>query len=118
MMHFPLFPTLSDCPLFPKKCLTPWKISQLFLFFREKFSDFYPPKFLMTFSFSHQPQISNVPLFPLFQYISPYFDKIILSPTFINRQIYVFFTYFMCFSFPLLLPWCIYASHNARTGRL
>src|SRR6218665_2181847 len=44
----------------------------------EKFLDFHPPKFLMTF-FSHRPQISNFPPFSLFQYISLCFEKIIIS---------------------------------------
>ena len=60
------------------------------------------------------------PLFSLFQYISPliiivpllYFYKF---PLFLKNS--RLFTYFVCISFPLLWPWCIYASHNARTGR-
>ena len=63
MMHFPL---CFRFPLVPKNFLTPWKIS-LILPFHEKFFDFHPPKFLMTF-FSHQPQISNFPLFSVFKY--------------------------------------------------
>jgi len=58
-----------------------WKIFKI-LPYPEKFLDFHPPKFLMTF-FSHRPQISNFPLFFLFQYISPLFHKnyyFIISP--------------------------------------
>ena len=52
MMHFP---SVSDFLLFQKNFQTLWKIFQI-LPFPEKFFDFHPPKFLMTF-FSHQPQI-------------------------------------------------------------
>jgi len=31
---------------------------------------------------------------------------------------YVFLHILRVFSIPLVWPWCIYASHNARTGRL
>ena len=113
----PLF-QISPPPYFRKifglsgKVFTIWP-------FPKKFLDFHPEKFLMTFLF----QIS--PLFSLFQYISPTcFAKIILlPPTFTNfppcfRQIHLLFTYFTCIVFPpLLWPWCIYASPNARTGR-
>ena len=100
MMHFP---SVSDFPPFPKNFQTPWKISKT-LPFPEKLFDFHPPKFLMTF-FSHQLQISNFP--PIFGIAihSLCFDKIILSPYLYKfppcfRQIYVFFTYFLCFTFP------------------
>ena len=62
--------------------------------------------FLITFiSLSHRPQISNFPLFSLFQYISPCFAKIIIfpyfdkfSPLFYTNSpafymLYVFFVY-------------------------
>ena len=73
--------------------------------FPENFFDFHPPKFLMTF-YCHQPQISRIsPLFSVFKYISPYFEKKYSFPLFLKispcfRQIYVFFTYFICFSSP------------------
>src|SRR6218665_1937970 len=99
MMHFLL---CFRFPLFPKKFLTPWKISQI-LPFPEKFFNFHPPKFLMTF-FRSSTTNFKFPPFSLFQYIYPYFDKIILPPTFINfSPVFAnlrFFTYFMCFSFP------------------
>ncbi len=101
MMHFPLF---QISPYFRKLFQTPWKIFTIWPF-PKKIFDFHLPKFLMTFFFfSHWPQIWNFPLFSLFQYISPYFGKFFfplllqISPWF--RKIYVFFTYFMCFSFP------------------
>src|SRR6218665_2192893 len=61
MMHFPLF---QISPLFSKNFRTLRKIFTI-LPFPNKFLDFHPPKFLMTF-FSHQPQISNLSLFSLF----------------------------------------------------
>src|SRR6218665_2774577 len=55
--------------------------------------------------FSHRPQISNFPLFSLFQCISLCFAKIIISPYFEKfppcfRKIHLLFTYLMCISFP------------------
>ena len=104
MMHFP--PCFRFLPCFRNFFQTPWKIfpiSQLYLF--PKMFRFNPPKFLITI-FSNLLQILNFPLFSLFQYISPYFAKIIIffphfskfAPYF--RKIYVLFSYFMCFSFP------------------
>jgi len=50
-------------------------------------------------------------LFSLFQYISHYFAKLLLKFT-------CFFHTLSVFRFPLIWPpWCIYTSHNARTGR-
>src|SRR6218665_2511483 len=77
----------------------------------------------MTF-FSHPPQISNFPsMFPVFVH-SPCFRKIIISPLLskmspLFSKIHLLFTYFMCISFsPYFDHACIYASPNARTGRL
>ena len=72
--------------------------------------------------FSHQPQISNFPLFSVFQYISPLFRENYYSPTLKNvppvLEKFTCFLHTLCvFRFPLLWPWCIYASPNARTGR-
>jgi len=101
MMHFP---PVSDFPLFSKKFQTLWKIFQM-LPFPEKFLDFHPPKFLMTF-FSHRLQISNfTPIFPVSVH-SPCFAKIIIStllskmPPPCFRKSHLLFTYFMCISFP------------------
>ena len=95
-------------PLFSINFQALWKI----LPFPEKFLDFYPPKFLVTF-FSHRPQISNPPLFSLFQYIFPLFRENYNFPCFKKfppcfRKIHLLFTYFMCFSFP---PTCF--DHDA-----
>ena len=69
---------------------------QIFRFSSAKISDDLP--------FSHWLNFEFAPLFSLFQYISPYFGKIIIPPTYANfpwfRKIYVFFTYFIYFSFP------------------
>ena len=72
MMHFPLF---QISPLFSKNFWTFWKISKIFPF-PEKISHFHPPKISDDFFFSHRPQISDSPLFFLFQYMyfPPYFD--------------------------------------------
>src|SRR6218665_29830 len=77
MVHFHPF---SDFPCF-RKNISDWtrrKISPI-LPFPRKFSDFHPPKFLTTF-FSHSSQISNFPLFSLFQVISPLFREMFLFP--------------------------------------
>ena len=106
------------------------------------FLDFHPAKFLMTFFLvvSHIFAVSvhfQAPLFAygcwgaLYKYLNtiqyntifpPFHENYHFLPTFANSpwycKIYAFFTYFMCFSFtPLVWPWCIYASHNVRTGR-
>src|SRR6218665_1147552 len=100
MMHFPLcfrFPpiseTFSDFLTFFYNFTFSRKISSLS---SAKISDLF---------FSHRPQISNVPLFSLFQYISPCFAKIILSLYFYKfppcfRQIHLLFTYFTCIFSP------------------
>ena len=63
------------------------------------------------------------PYFACFRtFPAPWFAKIYYFPsTFQNflpcfLKIQQLFTYFTC-NFPLLWPWCIYASPNARTGR-
>src|SRR6218665_2693012 len=73
--------------------------------FPEKFLDFHPQKFLMTF-FSHRPQISNFPLiFPVSVHFPPVSRKLLLSPLLLKispcfRKIPLLFTYFLCISFP------------------
>ena len=117
--------------------LRPWCISPCFRispYFRrisglsEFFLQFYLfPKTFLTFirqnSFflviHHKFRIAA--LFSLFQYIPPLRENYSFPPYFYKfplcfRQIQLLFTYFTCIS-PLLWPWCIYASPNARTGR-
>ena len=77
----------------------------------------------MTF-FSHRPQISNFPsIFPVSIPFPPCFAKSIISPLFWqisplfwtnSAAFYIIYVYFVS---PLLSPWCICASPNARTGR-
>ena len=76
--------------------------------FPDKFLDFHPPKFLMTFlkssttnfEISIFPSISPVsvhsPLFSKKYYFPPYFQK--FPPCF--SKIHLLFTYFLCISFP------------------
>src|SRR6218665_2468403 len=73
MMHFP---PVSDFPSVSGKISDSEENFHNDTFTHKNF-DFHPPKFLMTF-FSHRLQIFNFPLFWLFQYISPYFAKIII----------------------------------------
>jgi len=120
---FPLrpwcIPLFQIYPLFSKKCQTLWKILKN-LPFPENCLDFHPPKFLMTFFFSHPPQISNFPLLSL--YISfPVSQKLLFPllwkiPPVLEK--FSCFLHTLCvFRPPLLWPWCIYASRNARIGR-
>src|SRR6218665_3299463 len=68
MMHFPLFQISPYFQNFFRLCVS----------FPDKFLDFHPPNFLMTF-FSHRTQISNCS--PVFYFpSSPCFAKIIVSP--------------------------------------
>src|SRR6218665_1558582 len=92
MMHSPLF---QNSP-FPTNFLTLWKISQI-LPFPQKFSNFHSPKFFLFTNHKFR-----IPLYSLFQYVSPLFQKnysypllFKIAPFFL--QIYVSFTYFMCF---------------------
>ena len=98
-----IFPLFQISPLFSKNYQSLCKIFKI-LSFPEKFLDFHPTKFLMTF-FSHWPQISNSPpIFPVSvhfplsreNYYFPYFEKFPLC----FRKIHLLFTYFMCISFP------------------
>src|SRR6218665_469100 len=78
MMHFP--PLFQISPLFPKKFRT-FRNFFTILPFPEKFLDFHPPKFLMTFFFlviDHK--FRNSPLFSLFQYISPLVSRKLFFP--------------------------------------
>ena len=98
MMHFPLF---QISPYFRKIFWTLRKIFAILLF-PDKFLDFHPPKFLMTFLvIDHKFRIS--PLFSLFQYIS--LGKLLFPLLWQNfppcfTQIHLLFTYFTCISFP------------------
>jgi len=112
-------PMFQISPLFSTNFHTLWKM----LPFPEKNSNFHSPKFLMTFwFFSHPPRIS--PYFSCFRIFPPCFAKFIISPYFqkcsplFSKNSPAFYILYVHFVFPLLWPWCIYASPNARTGRL
>src|SRR6218665_658420 len=103
-MHSPLF----QIPSVPENFFDSVKNFPNFKFypFPENFFDFHPPKFLMAFFshlvVNHKFRISL--LFLLFQYISPPFRQNYSSPLLFKmslcfRQIFMFFTYFLCFSF-------------------
>ena len=97
-----------------------------------KFSRFhlFPQKFRFSSTkisddlFSHRLQIWNfaIPYFRFFSTFPPCFVKILISHYFCKfplwfRKMYVFCILYLFFVSPLLWPWCIYASHNAGTGR-
>src|SRR6218665_525753 len=101
MMHSPLLQIPPTC--LRKIVQTLLKIFQM-LPFPEKEFDYHPPKFLMTF-FSHRLKILNSPSY--FRYFNtfPHISRKLLFPLLFKislcfRKIYVFFTYFICFSFP------------------
>src|SRR6218665_3833392 len=88
MMHFrPLFQIF---PLFSRNFQTLRKMLTI-LPFPEKFLDFHPPKFLMTFFLVIDHKFRISPLFPE-NYSFPLLLQI--SPCF--RQIHLLFTYFTC----------------------
>src|SRR6218665_1349835 len=70
--------------------------------------DFHPPTFMMTFFQSSTTEFRIPPLFSLIFYFSSLFrENYYFLPTFTNFPLFsenlrVFFTYFMCISFPLL----------------
>src|SRR6218665_1954604 len=68
MMHFP--PVSDFPPIFPKKFLTFWKISQIFPF-PEEISHFHPPKFLTTFFLVIDHKFRISPYFPCFTTFPP-----------------------------------------------
>src|SRR6218665_2338547 len=98
MMHSPLFQIF---PQFPKNFRTFRKILKI-LPFPEKFLDFHPPTFFMTF-LSSTTNFEFPPYFRCFSTFPPCFAKIILSPYFYKfppcfRQIHLLFIYFTCIS--------------------
>jgi len=116
-----ILPLFQISPIFSKtSSYTPRKISPVWPF-HKKIPIFIRKNFLRPYS--HSPQIWNFPTpISLFEFISPLFREIFLPLYFCKfPSDFVKFTCFLHtlreFRFPLLLPWCIYASHNARTGR-
>jgi len=107
-------PCFRFSPIF-EKCSDSVKNFQHFTFSR-KISRFSSAKISHDFFFSHQPQI------PISVHFPPCFAKIIIPPALENFPLVLenftcFSRTFVYFVSPLLWPWCIYASPNARTGR-
>ena len=109
MMHF------TPCFRFPpisEKFLWPRRFGKKFLFSFAKISD--------DFFVSHRPQIWN---FPSIFVLSVHFPLFRINLSFpLLCQIFPLkfscFVHALCdFRSPLLLPWCVYASHNVRNGR-
>src|SRR6218665_1336921 len=93
-------------PYFRKIFKLRGKLSQFYLF-TEKFLDFHPPKFLMTFYFlSLTTNFEFHPIFPVSVHSPLFRENYYFSPpTLTNfplcfRQIHLRFTYFTCISFP------------------
>ena len=101
MMHFPLVSKFT--PISEKFLRLRRKFSRFYLF-RQHFFDFHPLKFLMTFLVIDY-KFRNSFLISLFHSLPPISKKIRNSPYFFKipplfRNIFVVFTYFVCFLFP------------------
>jgi len=120
-------PLVSDFPpIFEKFLRLRRKFSRVY-FFLEKLLIFFRQFYWRLFSviIDHKFEISpsifvlsaQFPLVSTKSFIPPYFAKFPSWPDFIQFPCFVHA--FCDFCFPLLLPWCIYASHNAHrpTGR-
>ena len=110
--HDAFLPWFQNSPIFPRNFSDSVENFPYFTF-SEKFIDFHPQKILVTF-FSNRPQISKSLDFA----IPPISGKFLIPLYFSNiPPTFVKFASFLCaFHLPLLWPWCIYASHTARTG--
>jgi len=102
--HNAFSPCFRFPSLFSKNFQTLWKIFKI-LPFPEKFLDFHPPKFLMTFFLVIDHKFRIFPsIFPLSIHFPSVSRKLLFPPTLTNppcfRKIHRFFTYFMCISFP------------------
>ena len=97
-----IFPLFQISPYFRKNFETPWKFFKISPFLKNVYI-FICQNFWWPF-FSHWLTILNFPLFSLFQQHFPLFWENYYSPPLLQislwfRTIYVFFTYFKCFSF-------------------
>src|SRR6218665_2329846 len=105
MMHSPLFQIF---PQFPKNFRTFRKILKI-LPFPEKFLDFHPPTFFMTF-LSSTTNFEFPPYFRCFSTFPLCFAKIVLSPYVYKfphcfRQIHLLFTYFTVYCITQCTYW-------------
>ena len=115
MMHSPLF---QISPYFLQIFGLWGKLSQFYLFP----TNFIRRNFSWLF-FSHRPQISNFPpILPVSIHFPPLFRENYYSPLLLQIFLPVldkftcFYILYVYFVSPLLWPWCICASPNARTG--
>jgi len=97
-------PSVSDFPSVSEKISDSVENFRNFTFSR-KFFRFSSAKISDDVLLSSTTNFANFPLFSVFKYISPLFLKKYSFPLFFKispcfRQIYVFFTYFICFSSP------------------
>ena len=116
-----IFSPISDFPYFLKIFGLWGQFSQFYLF-PKNFLIFIRWNFWWPFFKSSTTNFEFPPYFPCFSifptlfrknYYSPYFDKF---PPVLDKFICFLHT-LRVFRVPLLWPWCIYASPNARTGR-
>jgi len=116
MMHFPPY---FRFPLFSKNSKILLEILK-FYHFPKKFPIFIRQNFWWLF-FSHRLQILNPPYFACFSTFPLDWRKLLFPPYFHKfPPVFGKFTSFLILSVyfpPLLWPWCMYASPNARTGR-
>ena len=117
MMHFP---PVSDFPSISEKIFRfRWKFSRCYLF--KKILIFICKNFWWLFC---QVITTNFELplyFCCFSTFPPISGKLLFPPCFCKFPSdfvkFMCFLHTLCFSFPpLVWPWCIYASHSARTG--
>jgi len=109
------FPSVSDFPSISEIFSESVENSTNFTFSKNHFPIFIRQNFWWFFlvidsKFWIFPLFAVSVNFPLFRE-NYYFPRISLHLRVLHTVAYVFFV------FPLVWPWCIYASHNARTGR-
>ena len=111
------FPSISDSPISENLSDS---VENFPTFSTTIFFYFHPQKFLMTFFLVIDSKFRIPPIFAVSVH-SPLSEKIIICLYFLKFPpdlVKFTFFYILCvFHFPLVWPWCIYASHNARTGR-
>jgi len=112
MMHFP---PVSDFPPIFEKFSKFYRFPKNFLIFiRRNF--WWPFFFSFSFFWSSTTNFEFLPLFPCF---STYYFPLLwqIFPPVLHKFTCFLHTFYVYFVSPLLWPWCICASPNARTGR-